>query len=92
MTTLLLFLLLSIAPDRTTADSVVVRRIADRILERYEQGYRSGKDGKEYTDDSAAAEAMGFKVRLSKGSAENIKITAPMDLEIAVAILRRRHE
>ncbi len=50
------------------------------------------KNGKEYTDDSAAAEAMGFKVRLSKGSAENIKITAPMDLEIAAAILRRRHE
>jgi rhamnogalacturonyl hydrolase YesR len=51
MNPLLLSLLLSIAPPVTTApDSVVVRRIADRILERYEQGYRSGKDGKEYTD------------------------------------------
>ena len=34
MSSLLLFLLLSIAPSRTTTDtdSVVVRRIADRIL------------------------------------------------------------
>ena len=63
MTTLLLFLLLSIAPDRTTADSVVVRRIADRILERYEQGYRSGKNGKEYTDprDIPADEEIRLK-------------------------------
>lgn len=50
------------------------------------------KSGREYTDDSAAAEAMGFKVHLSKGSPENIKITGPMDLEIAAAILRNRHE
>lgn len=50
------------------------------------------KSGKQYTDDSAAAEAMGFKVHLSKGSAENIKITGPLDLEIAAAILRNRHE
>ena len=50
------------------------------------------KSGREFTDDSAAAEAMGFKVHLSKGSVENIKITGPVDLEIAVAILRKRHE
>ena len=50
------------------------------------------KSGKEYTDDCAAAEAMGFPVRLSKGSRENIKITGPMDLQIASAVIRSRHE
>ena len=50
------------------------------------------RNGKEYTDDSAAAEAMGFPVHLSKGSVENIKITGPLDLQIASAIIRSRHE
>ena len=50
------------------------------------------REGKEYTDDSAAAEAMGFKVHLSKGSVENIKITGPLDLQVAAAIIRSRHE
>ncbi|MBQ5350422.1 MAG: 2-C-methyl-D-erythritol 4-phosphate cytidylyltransferase, partial [Oscillospiraceae bacterium] len=37
-------------------------------------------------------EALGVRVRLSKGSQENIKITRPLDLEIAAGILRSRHE
>ncbi len=48
--------------------------------------------GKEYTDDCAAVEAMGFRVRLSKGSKENIKITGPLDIQFASAIIRSRHE
>ena len=50
------------------------------------------RDGKEYTDDCAAVEALGVKVHLSKGSPENIKITRPLDLELAAGILRSRHE
>ena len=50
------------------------------------------KDGTEYTDDCAAVEAMGFTVRLSKGSPENIKITKAMDMQIAAAIIRSRNE
>ena len=50
------------------------------------------KAGKEYTDDCAAVEALGVRVRLSKGSQENIKITRPLDMEIAAGILRSRHE
>lgn len=48
-------------------------------------------DGTEYTDDCAAVEAMGFPVRLSQGSGENIKITQPVDLQLAAAIIRSRH-
>lgn len=49
------------------------------------------RDGKEYTDDCAAVEALGVKVHLSKGSPENIKITRPLDIELAGSILRNRH-
>ena len=48
------------------------------------------KNGKEYTDDCAAVEAMGIPVRLSAGSQENIKITRPLDIQSAAAILRSR--
>lgn len=47
---------------------------------------------KEYTDDCAAVEAMGLKVHLTKGSNENIKITGPVDLPTAAAILQARGE
>ena len=48
------------------------------------------KNGAEYTDDCAAVEAMGIPVRLSKGSPENIKITRPLDIQTAEAILKSR--
>ena len=46
--------------------------------------------GAEYTDDCAAVEALGVKIRLSKGSEENIKLTTAMDLALAKLILERR--
>lgn len=42
------------------------------------------------TDDCSAAEAAGLPVALTAGSEENIKITTPIDLVLAEAILRRR--
>ena len=42
------------------------------------------------TDDAAMVEMTGGSVRLFPGSAENLKVTTPLDLEIAEAILRRR--
>ena len=42
------------------------------------------------TDDCSAVEALGMSVYLSEGSEENIKITTPMDLDLAEAILKRR--
>ena len=42
------------------------------------------------TDDAAMIEMTGGAVRLFPGSAENLKVTTPLDLEIAEAILRRR--
>lgn len=42
------------------------------------------------TDDCSAVEHIGVHPALSRGSFENIKITRPLDLEIAAAILRER--
>ena len=47
-------------------------------------------EGKEYTDDCAAVEALGFPVRLTEGDGENIKITTPLDIARAELIIRER--
>ena len=44
----------------------------------------------EITDDCSAVERLGKEVYLATGSRENIKITTPLDLLIAEAILRGR--
>jgi 2-C-methyl-D-erythritol 4-phosphate cytidylyltransferase len=48
------------------------------------------KKGIFYTDDCAAVEALGVPVYLTEGSAENIKITTPLDMVLARAILAER--
>ncbi len=42
------------------------------------------------TDDCAAAEAIGTPITLTPGSEENIKITTPLDLDMANLIAARR--
>ena len=67
MTSLLLLLLLSAAPSRaiTNADSVVVRRIADRILESYQTGYLSYDTEKPYDDPRDVPANEGIKLKSS---------------------------
>jgi 2-C-methyl-D-erythritol 4-phosphate cytidylyltransferase len=43
-----------------------------------------------YTDDATVFESAGFEVHLCDGEAENIKLTKPIDLAIAEAILQQR--
>ena len=43
-----------------------------------------------FTDDCAAVEAMGVRIYLTEGSEENIKITTPLDIAVAKAILEKR--
>jgi 2-C-methyl-D-erythritol 4-phosphate cytidylyltransferase len=42
------------------------------------------------TDDASLVEAAGGSVRVVEAPAENIKVTTPVDLEIAAALLRAR--
>ena len=44
------------------------------------------------TDDASALEVLGYPVHLTAGSEENIKITTPLDLRFAEAILAARKE
>lgn len=48
------------------------------------------KNGTEYTDESSMITAAGFLVKLSEGSAANIKLTYPEDVAIAEAVLTLR--
>jgi 2-C-methyl-D-erythritol 4-phosphate cytidylyltransferase len=43
------------------------------------------------TDESSAVEALQLQPQLVSGSADNIKITVPEDLQIAERILQARH-
>lgn len=44
------------------------------------------------TDDCGAAEAIGVRPALTKGSQENIKITRPLDMTLARAIAEARYQ
>ena len=48
--------------------------------------------GLSYTDDCAAVEAMGVKVRVTPGSEDNIKITTPLDIPLAESIAMGREK
>jgi len=54
------------------------------ILEAYDKAKTNRA-----TDDSSLAEALGYKVKVVKGSYRNIKITTPEDLELAKLLSRR---
>lgn len=51
--------------------------------------YKALEDNAALTDDCSAAERLGMNVHLTEGSEENLKITTPMDLVVAKAILER---
>lgn len=48
--------------------------------------------GLRITDEAQAVELLGMKPKLVPGSADNLKITVPTDLETAARILARRSE
>ena len=75
-------------------DSITVDRNAYRLVQTpqtfrasllrraYEQPYCDA-----FTDDASVVEALGEAVHLVEGNRENIKLTTPFDLTIAIALL-----
>ena len=53
-----------------------------------EQAYSSAK-GVDYSDDASVVEETGVKIQICDGNEENIKITSPLDLELAQLIISR---
>ena len=76
-------------PNRATLFAVQTPQVFDtvRILAALTDALARGLP---LTDDCSAAEAAGMAVLLTAGSEENIKITTPIDLTLAEAILKRR--
>lgn len=58
----------------------------DIIRKAYREAYRENFYS---TDDSALVERLGVKVYLVEGERENIKITYPLDIEVAKGIIKR---
>ena len=59
----------------------------DLIIEAHERAKRLSLQA---TDDSRLVERLGEKVKVIRGSYENIKITTPEDIKIAEEILRSK--
>ncbi len=78
-------------PDRSTLFAVQTPQVFDRLT-IYEALCNALEQGLPLTDDCSAAEAAGLRVVLTQGSDENIKITTPIDLVLAEAILKRRED
>ena len=76
-------------PDRKVLFAVQTPQVFQASL--LKAALQSAMDaGAEVTDDCSAVERLGKEVYLTPGDPENIKITTPLDLLIAAAILDRR--
>ena len=76
-------------PRRETLFAVQTPQVFDADLLRGAL-QNAAQHGLALTDDCSAVEALGMSVQLTEGSEENIKITTPLDLELAEAIVARR--
>ncbi len=76
-------------PDRSTLRAVQTPQVFDFDLLR--GALKKVKlEGAVLTDDCSAVENMGFSVKIVEGDEENIKVTTPMDLQIAQMLLEGR--
>ena len=76
-------------PDRSRLFAVQTPQVFDAAMLKNAL-HRALDADLSLTDDCSAAEAMGVTVHLTPGSEENLKITTPVDLALAEAILKRR--
>lgn len=76
-------------PDRSTLFAVQTPQVF--ALDRIRAALQSAiENGVPLTDDCSAAELADMRVLLTAGDEENLKITTPLDLAIAAAIMERR--
>ncbi len=59
------------------------------LEEAHRLALRGGVEG---TDEAALVELAGHQVQVVAGDPENLKVTTPLDLAVAEAILARRSE
>jgi 2-C-methyl-D-erythritol 4-phosphate cytidylyltransferase len=73
-------------PDRSTLRAVQTPQVFDIDMLRAALA-ESTRNGWSITDDCAAVERLGMKVRLVEGDERNMKVTTPLDLKIAQLLL-----
>lgn len=76
-------------PNRSALYAVQTPQVFDFDLLRGAL-HQAQSEGAAVTDDCSAVEGLGMKVHLTEGDEENIKVTTPLDLVVAEAILQRR--
>lgn len=79
----------SATPDRSKLQAVQTPQVFDLDLLKAALK-KAEKDGAVITDDCSAVENMGMSVKIVEGDEHNIKVTTPMDLKIAQALLEER--
>ena len=78
-------------PDRKTLFAVQTPQVFDIDLLR--AALQNAREKKlTLTDDCSAVEAIGMKVQLTDGDEENLKITTPLDMELAQMIWEKRQQ
>lgn len=60
---------------------------AEVLRQAYEQDF-----SERFTDDASVVEAAGYRVTLDEGERENFKITTPMDMILAEAVIAQQSE
>ncbi len=78
--------LVSATPDRSRLRAIQTPQVFDLDL-LWGALAKARKDGIAITDDCSAVENMGMTVKIVEGDEKNIKITTPMDLQIAQLLL-----
>ena len=73
-------------PDRASLYAVQTPQVFDTDLLKAAL-HKAQAQGTAVTDDCSAVENLGMKVKIVEGEERNIKITTPLDLKIAEAIL-----
>ena len=73
-------------PDRAILQAVQTPQVFDFDLLRGALK-KAQEDGAAVTDDCSAVERLGMAIKIVEGDERNIKVTTPMDLEIAKLLL-----
>ena len=76
-------------PDRKQLQAIQTPQVFDFDLLRGALKH-AAETGAEITDDCSAVELMGMSVKIVEGDERNIKVTTPMDLQIARLLLEER--
>jgi 2-C-methyl-D-erythritol 4-phosphate cytidylyltransferase len=77
----------SFSVDRTTLRSIQTPQVfrEDILRAGYERAEQS-----DFTDDATVVESIGYNIMLCTGERRNIKITTPIDIDIAEVIIKQR--